>query len=91
MPDEATEDGFDTQMQTNHLSHFLLTRELFPLLEKSADKHGDARIVNREAELLHGRSGGGKQIIRRASVDEDLGTALGHVGGGRTDQHQRQR
>ena len=46
MPDEATEDGFDTQMQTNHLSHFLLTRELFPLLEKSAEKHGDARIVN---------------------------------------------
>ena len=46
MPDEATVDGFDTQMQTNHLSHFLLTRELYPLLEKSAEKHGDARIVN---------------------------------------------
>ena len=46
MPDEATKDGFDTQMQTNHLSHFLLTRELFPLLEKAAEKHGDARIVN---------------------------------------------
>ena len=28
MPDEATEDSFDTQMQTNHLSHFLLTREV---------------------------------------------------------------
>ena len=46
MPDAATEDGFDTQMQTNHLSHFLLTRELYPLLEKAAEKHGDARIVN---------------------------------------------
>ena len=46
MPDEATEDGFDTQMQTNHLSHFLLTRELFPLLEKAAEQHGEARIVN---------------------------------------------
>jgi len=46
MPDEATEDGFDTQMQTNHLSHFLLTRELYPLLEKAAEAHGDARIVN---------------------------------------------
>jgi NAD(P)-dependent dehydrogenase (short-subunit alcohol dehydrogenase family) len=46
MPDEATVDGFDTQMQTNHLSHFLLTRELFPLLEKGAEVHGDSRIVN---------------------------------------------
>ena len=46
MPDEATADGFDTQMQTNHLSHFLLTRELFLLLEKGANTHGDARIVN---------------------------------------------
>ena len=46
MPDEATSDGFDTQMQTNHLSHFLLTRELFPLLEKGAETHGEARIVN---------------------------------------------
>jgi NAD(P)-dependent dehydrogenase (short-subunit alcohol dehydrogenase family) len=46
MPDEATEDGFDIQMQTNHLSHFLLTRELYPLLEKGAEIHGDSRVVN---------------------------------------------
>jgi NAD(P)-dependent dehydrogenase (short-subunit alcohol dehydrogenase family) len=46
MPDEATEDGFDTQMQTNHLSHFLLTKELYGLLEAGAERHGDARIVN---------------------------------------------
>ena len=45
-PDEATVDGYDTQMQTNHLSHFLLTKELFPLLEAEAEQNGDARIVN---------------------------------------------
>ena len=45
-PDKATVDGYDTQMQTNHLSHFLLTKELFPLLEKEAAETGDARIVN---------------------------------------------
>ena len=34
--DEATKDGYDIQMQTNHLSHFLLVKEIFPLLEKAA-------------------------------------------------------
>jgi len=43
--DEITSDGFDKQMQTNHLSHFLLTKELFPLLLASAKEIGDARIV----------------------------------------------
>ena len=33
-------------MQTNHLSHFLLTKELFPLLDKKANAVGEARIVN---------------------------------------------
>lgn len=46
MPDAATDDGFDTQMQTNHLSHFLLTREVFGLLQKAAAFYGEARIVN---------------------------------------------
>lgn len=45
LPDTATADGFDVQMQTNHLSHFLLTRELMPLIEKAAGVSGDARIV----------------------------------------------
>lgn len=46
LPNKATKDGYDVQMQTNHLSHFLLTKELFPLLEKGVEKHGEARVVN---------------------------------------------
>lgn len=42
MKDKATKDGYDVQMQTNVLSHFLLTKALFPLLKKSEQ----ARIVN---------------------------------------------
>lgn len=42
LKDQATNDGYDVQMQTNVLSHFLLTKELFPLLKKSKE----ARIVN---------------------------------------------
>jgi len=45
LPDIATDDGFDVQMQTNHLSHFLLSKELMPLLERAAKTAGDARIV----------------------------------------------
>ena len=54
MPDAATEDGFDTQMQTNHLSHFLLTQQLMPLLNKAAEIHGDARIVNHSSMARKG-------------------------------------
>jgi len=46
MPDERTADGFDVQMQVNHISHFLLSRELFEQLERAAELRGEARIVN---------------------------------------------
>jgi len=42
LEDQATGDGYDVQMQTNVISHFLITRELFPLLRKSES----ARIIN---------------------------------------------
>lgn len=41
-PYGKTEDGFESQMGTNHLGHFALTSKLFPLLVKTAD----SRIVN---------------------------------------------
>lgn len=42
LKDQATKDGYDVQMQTNVISHFLLTKALFPLLKNSEQ----ARIVN---------------------------------------------
>ncbi|WNJ20510.1 SDR family NAD(P)-dependent oxidoreductase [Pontibacter sp. G13] len=42
LKDQATKDGYDVQIQTNVLSHFLLTKGLFPLLMAS----GQGRVVN---------------------------------------------
>ena len=38
--------GVETQLATNHLGHFVLTRDLLPLLLQSARQHGATRIVN---------------------------------------------
>lgn len=46
LADIATKQGYDIQMQTNHLSHFLLVKQLFPLLEQAAEARGEARVVN---------------------------------------------
>ena len=46
LQDKATTDGFDLQMQTNHLSHFLLAKELYPAVKAAAAARGEARIVH---------------------------------------------
>ena len=46
LEDRATKQGFDVQMATNHLSHFLLTSLLLPALERAAAERGEARVVN---------------------------------------------
>lgn len=46
LPEQGTADGFEIQMQANHLSHFLLTHEIWPLLETASTQRGEARVVN---------------------------------------------
>ncbi len=55
LKDMATQDGFDIQMQTNHLSHFMLTKFLMPALEMAAEKRGEARIVNHSSVARFGK------------------------------------
>lgn len=76
LPDAATVDGFDVQMQTNHLSHFLLTGELLPLLEQAAARTGDARVVNHSSVA---RMSPGKTL--KAEYLEKRGGQLGGDGG----------
>ncbi|CAE7460651.1 unnamed protein product [Symbiodinium natans] len=78
MPDKATKDGFDVQMQTNHLSHFLLAAELMPLLEAEAQESGDARIVTHTSMgRLHTRN--------RCLEEKYFGRNGGNLGGNSTD------
>ncbi|KAJ9472160.1 putative oxidoreductase [Diplonema papillatum] len=58
--DVATADGFDVQMQSNHLSHFLLTSAIWPLLLKAAELRGEARVVNHSSSA---RKAPGKPIV----------------------------
>lgn len=45
-PEGLTAEGYELQFGTNHVGHFLLTKLLLPLLEKTAaTPNGDARIV----------------------------------------------
>ncbi|CAJ1950293.1 unnamed protein product [Cylindrotheca closterium] len=55
LEDKATKDGYDVQMQTNHISHFLLTKELYPLLQKAKELRGQARVTNHSSEARHGK------------------------------------
>ncbi len=50
LKDQTTKDGYDIQMQTNCLSHFLLTKELLPLLKNSPE----ARVVNHSSMARFG-------------------------------------
>lgn len=43
---KETEDGFESQLATNYLGHFLLTHILLPVLVKSGTKDSPARIIN---------------------------------------------
>ncbi|MEL6652643.1 MAG: SDR family NAD(P)-dependent oxidoreductase [Bacteroidota bacterium] len=76
LPDQATKDGYDVQMQTNVLSHFLLTKELFPLMQKSEE----ARIVNHTSMA---RLGGPLQKEYFTAKGGDLG------GDGTEEENQR--
>jgi NAD(P)-dependent dehydrogenase (short-subunit alcohol dehydrogenase family) len=54
-PFELTKDGIESQFATNHVGHFLLTRELLPSLEKAAP----SRVVNLSsiAHISHPKGG----------------------------------
>ena len=54
LEDKATKDGYDVQVQTNNLSHFMLVKDLLPLLKKAVELRGSARIAHHSSAARHG-------------------------------------
>ena len=74
----ATEDGFNAEIQTNHLSHFLLASVAWPLLEKAADARGDARILH---TISKGRKASFLLQSHTGIVGEYFAPGTAHLGG----------
>ena len=55
--DKRTNDGYEVQMQTNHLSHFLLTSLVFESLQEAATARGEARLVTHSSSSRDTPSG----------------------------------
>ena len=55
LPDNRTKDGFDVQMQTNQLSHFLLTSTVWPSIVKATKTRGAARVVMHSSSSRFGK------------------------------------
>ena len=88
MEDAATSDGFDVQMQTNHLSHFLLTKELFSALEKAAELRDEARIVNHSSIARFGKKLNAKYLEKNGGNLGGNGSSM-FFGGARWGRYQQ--
>eukprot|EP00971_Amphidinium_carterae_P261425 5186288-Amphidinium_carterae.1 len=53
VPYELSKDGYEVQIQTNHLSHFLMTARLWPLIKATAEKYGDVAVCQVSSGASH--------------------------------------
>jgi NAD(P)-dependent dehydrogenase (short-subunit alcohol dehydrogenase family) len=72
--DKRTSDGYEVQMQTNQLSHFLLTSLIFPSLELAAAKRGEARFVTHSSSA---RDGPSRDLEEKFFIKSGAGTLGG--------------
>ena len=86
---EVTVDGYNKIAQTNSLSQFLLTAELFPLLVKQAATAASDDIV--EAPRIVNMSSGAKDMVGKRGIDEKLFSKLGeeekNIGGSEMNRY----
>lgn len=78
VPPGLTKDGYEIQFGTNHMGHALLVKLLTPLLEATATKTGEARIVWNTSLGHRGHPTGGVQLEKLKTAQTDIFFILGH-------------
>lgn len=74
MKDTRTKDGYDIQMQTNQLSHFVLTQGVWKSIQMAAKNRDNARIVTHSSSA---RDGPGGNLQKEYFMKSEPGTLGG--------------
>lgn len=70
VPPGRTEDGFEIQLGTNHLGHFLLTKLLLPTLQATSKlEDSDVRVISMTSEA-HNMARTGKILLSQAELEK---------------------
>ena len=77
LPPGLTKDGYEIQFGTNHMGHALLVKLLTPLLESTAKKTGDVRIIWNTSLGHRGHPSGGIQFDKLKTTHADIFFILG--------------
>ena len=71
--DKRTKDGFEVQMQTNQLSHFLLSSIVWPSLVKASESRDEARLVTHSSGSRYTPAGSLKEKFFQKCEPNTLG------------------
>ena len=73
-PDEVTEDGHNREAQVNVLAQALLLKETFPLLERAAERNGEARVAQHSsgARMIPAKGELVRAFFAKTSASEPL-------------------
>jgi len=67
-----SDEGLDGHFTLNHLAHYVLLKQLLPLVRKTAREHGEARVVFTSSSL-HATAPSGVKFESKEEINEDLG------------------
>lgn len=80
LPPGLTADGYELQFGTNHVGHALLVKLLTPLMEKTAARHGDVRIIWNTSLGYQFAPRGGIIFEKLKTTQEDIAPMLASWG-----------